>query len=224
MTLTDFQSLWMGVLQLKSQAGWAVGASWVLAYLFGAMPFGYWLVKLKTGQDIRLHGSGSTGTTNVKRVAGKRMAFAVLALDLLKGMAAVWVAQMLVPHIQWVWAPYVHIGAAFLALVGHARSVFIGFTGGKAAATGLGTMVALVPGISAIFALVALGVFAITKTVSIASLTTAVVCPVLMGLIWAQGKIPLAYFIYGTLASAWVAVLHKENIQRLLSGTENKLT
>ena len=164
-------SSWIHSLPLAVQ----VGSVLVAAYLLGALPFGYWVVLAKTGQDVRQHGSGGTGTTNVKRLAGYKAAVVVLVLDLLKGVAAVLLVQALLPQLPWV-----AIGAAFLALVGHSKSVFIGFTGGKAAATGLGTMVALMPLLSAVLAGVAIVVFLITRTVSIASLTVAVVTPPLL--------------------------------------------
>jgi len=202
--------LWMHSLPLVVQMGGVL----VLAYLLGALPFGYWVVLAKTGQDVRQHGSGGTGTTNVKRLAGNKAALAVLALDLLKGVLAVLVAQWLMPDAHWL-----HVMAAFTALVGHSKSVFIGFTGGKAAATGLGTMVALAPAASVVLAVVAIGVFVATRTVSIASLTVAAINPVLLW--WWHA--PLPSLIYGCMAAIFVAVLHKDNITRLLAGKENRL-
>ncbi len=186
----------------------------MVAYLLGALPFGYWVVLAKTGQDVRQHGSGGTGTTNVKRMVGNQGAMVVLVLDLLKGAAAVLLAQALLPQVPWV-----AIGAAFLALVGHSKSVFIGFTGGKAAATGLGTMVALMPLLSGVLAAIAIVVFLITRTVSIASLTVAAMTPPLLW--WWHA--PLPCLIYGCMAAIFVAVLHKDNIVRLLAGKENRL-
>lgn len=201
---------WMHSLPLVVQMGGVL----VLAYLLGALPFGYWVVLAKTGQDVRQHGSGGTGTTNVKRLAGNKAALAVLALDLLKGVLAVLVAQWLMPDAHWL-----HVMTAFTALVGHSKSVFIGFTGGKAAATGLGTMVALAPATSVVLAAVAIGVFVATRTVSIASLTVAAINPVLLW--WWHA--PLPSLIYGCMAAIFVAVLHKDNIARLLAGKENRL-
>lgn len=203
-------TFWMHSFPLFVQ----VGIVLVAAYLLGALPFGYWLVLAKTGQDVRQHGSGGTGTTNVKRLAGNQAAFIVLALDLLKGAAAVLLAQALLPQLPWV-----AIGAAFLALVGHSKSIFIGFTGGKAAATGLGTMVALMPLLSAVLACVAVVVFLVSRTVSVASLTVAAITPPL--LLWWHA--PLPCLIYGCMAAIFVAVLHKDNIVRLLAGKENRL-
>jgi glycerol-3-phosphate acyltransferase PlsY len=147
-------------------------------------------------------------------MVGNKAAILVLVLDLLKGVAAVLLAQALLPQLPWV-----AIGAAFLSLVGHSKSVFIGFTGGKAAATGLGTMVALMPLLSTVLAGVAIAVFLMTRTVSVASLTVAALTPPL--LLW--WRAPLPCLIYGCMAAIFVAVLHKDNIVRLLAGKENRL-
>lgn len=109
----------------------------ILAYLFGSIPFGHLIVKLKTGQDVRASGSGATGATNVLRTAGKTLGILTFALDIVKGVVAVLVARWLT-GIGWGDTTWVVAGAAILATVGHIFPVWLGFKAGKGVATGLG--------------------------------------------------------------------------------------
>ena len=124
-----------------------------IAYLCGSIPTGYWLGELLKGVDIREHGSGSTGATNVLRTLGKVPALAVMLIDLLKGVAAVAFARWLysLPAVASTapsaidldaWLPWAITAAALMAILGHSRSIWIQFTGGKSAATGLGVLLA----------------------------------------------------------------------------------
>lgn len=192
---------------------WAGGL--MLSYLLGSLPFGFWLVKLLTGEDVRNHGSGSTGTTNVKRVAGTKAALAVLLLDFGKGLLVVLFAKALAPSLSWL-----HVAMAFMALIGHSKSIFLGFTGGKSAATGLATMFGLAPLVGLLLTLFALASFKLTRTVSIGSMLAGILAPILLFLFQA----PSPYVWYAVLAALYVIYLHRENIRRLLTGQENKLT
>ncbi|MEB3245054.1 MAG: glycerol-3-phosphate 1-O-acyltransferase PlsY [Vampirovibrionales bacterium] len=187
----------------------------LLCYLLGAIPTAYIVVKRLTGLDIRAHGSGNVGATNVKRVAGAGPARFVLIVDGLKGFLPVLASQVLFPqHTVW------HVIFAALCLIGHSKSVFINFKGGKGAITGLGTMFALVPAASLIAAVVALIVFKLTRIVSVATISACLVVPITCWLL----NVPDAYLIYACAAAVLVIVLHRSNISRLLKGQEGRLT
>lgn len=195
----------------------------VLAYLLGSIPFGYLIVKLRSGADIRQTGSGGTGATNVTRKAGKGAGIITLALDALKGVAAVLAARWLtgVEGSSWVVA-----GAAVLAIIGHCFPVWLRWRGGKGVATGLGVFLAIVP--AAVLAALVVFVLIVWRTrfVSLGSITAAAVIP-LWTLLQHALFAPQADFapIIAALcaASAVIIAKHAENIQRLLAGTENKL-
>jgi acyl phosphate:glycerol-3-phosphate acyltransferase len=193
------------------------------AYLLGSFPTGYLAGKLLRGIDIREHGSGSTGATNVLRTLGKVPGSAVLLTDVLKGFAAVSlvpVALMLkpLPVIQSNFSLLV-VCAAAMAILGHSKSVWLGWKGGKSVATGLGVLLAL----NWQVALLTLGVFGIsigiTRIVSISSIFGALAVAVLMFL-YHQ---PTAYIVFTAIGGAYVIWLHRANIQRLLNGTEPQL-
>ena len=195
----------------------------LLAYLLGSMPTGFVLAKLLKGIDIREHGSGNTGATNVFRVMGKGPGITALVIDLLKGVAAVLLMKWLVAsQYGLVAAPSVAdwliVLSALLAVLGHSKSVWLGFSGGKSAATGLGVLLALAwpvgLGVAAVF-----GVFlAITRTVSVGSIAAALSAGVFMAL---TGQ-PLSYILLAAAGGLYVVLRHKSNIERLLKGTEPK--
>ena len=113
----------------------------ILAYIIGSIPTGYLIVKAKTGQDIRTIGSGSTGATNVKRVLGKNWFFIVMFLDAIKGALPVVLAKLFVTAgASLGLAPVI---AAVAVIIGHSKSCFLGFKGGKSVASGVGTILAL---------------------------------------------------------------------------------
>ena len=195
-----------------------------LAYLFGSIPTGYLAGKWLKGIDIREMGSGSTGATNVLRNLGKPAAIAVLGIDVLKGMAAVSLVRgfyelasaELIPT-EWKYCLIFLTGIA--AILGHSKSIFLNFTGGKSVATSLGVLTVMNP----LVALGALGSFlvmlAISRIVSLSSITAAIAVSVLMIAL----KQPLPYLIFGIIGGIYVIVRHSGNIQRLLAGTEPKL-
>ena len=195
-----------------------------LAYLFGSIPTGYLAGKWLKGIDIRELGSGSTGATNVLRNLGKPAAIAVLGIDVLKGMAAVSLVRgfyelasaELIPT-EWKYCLIFLTGIA--AILGHSKSIFLNFTGGKSVATSLGVLTVMNP----LVALGALGSFlvmlAISRIVSLSSITAAIAVSILMIAL----KQPLPYLIFGIIGGIYVIVRHSGNIQRLLAGTEPKL-
>lgn len=194
----------------------------LLAYLLGSVPFGFLIVKLKSGADVRHTGSGGTGATNVTRKAGKSAGIITLVLDALKGTAAVLVARWLTGEQGTSW---VVAGAAVLAVVGHCFPVWLKFKAGKGVATGLGVFLAIVPWSVLAAAVVFLLIVWRTRFVSLGSVTAAAVVP-LWTLIQHLLISPVADFapILAALgaASAVIVAKHHENIQRLMAGTESK--
>lgn len=189
----------------------------VVAYLIGSIPTGYLIVKSATGQDIRQVGSGSTGATNVKRVMGKKWFFIVLLLDALKGAIPVMIANFV---------PYLHsnsgltaVIAAACVLLGHSKSIYLGFTGGKSVASGVGTILALSPTVGLSIALIWAIITYASKYVSLGSIIALALSPILMFLF----NQPIAYVVYCVIGAVYVIYLHRENIKRLLAGTENKV-
>jgi glycerol-3-phosphate acyltransferase PlsY len=183
-------------------------------YLIGAIPTGYLVVKQLTGQDIREIGSGGTGATNVRRVAGGKAALFVLFFDLHKGLVPVVLSKMLFPQLYWL-----HVLVAFMAVIGHSKSVFIGFSGGKSAATGLGGMLGLSPFPALLVGLIAYVLTKLSRYQSVGSMIASLAAPILLYLFGS----PLPYVIYAAIAAAYVIYMHKANIGRLMTGTENRL-
>lgn len=187
------------------------------AYLIGSIPTGYIIVKLFTGQDIRTVGSGSTGATNVKRVMGKKWFFTVMILDAIKGALPVVLAYLFA-------TAFANIGllpvlAAVFAIIGHSKSIFLKFTGGKSVASGVGTLLALNWQAGLIIAVVWAIITWFSRYVSLGSIIALALAPVIMWLL----DSPLAYVIYSLIAAIYVIYLHRENIKRLIAGNENKV-
>ncbi len=203
-----------------------------VAYLFGSLPTGYLVGKLLKGIDIREHGSRSTGATNVLRTLGKWPALAVLLIDVLKGVAAVVFARWFYLWFSTVLSntpptaldlqsaePWAVCMAGLGVLLGHGRSIWLNFTGGKSAATGLGVLLAMSwpVGVGAVVVFgVALG---ISRIVSLSSMLAALTAIALVcGL-----QEPLPYRLLVIAGGLYVILRHHANIRRLLSGTEPRL-
>ena len=187
------------------------------AYLIGSIPTGYLIVKAKTGQDIRNIGSGSTGATNVKRVLGKKWFFIVMLLDALKGATPVLIAKYSTLNFDSI--GLFAVIASIFVIVGHSKPVFLQFKGGKSVASGVGTILAL-----NIFAGLSIAVIwgvitYISKYVSLGSIIALSLSPVLMYCF----KSPICYIVYCIIAALYIIYLHRENIKRLIKGTENKV-
>ncbi len=185
----------------------------LLGYLLGSLPFGYILTRLIQRTDIRQHGSGNIGATNVLRLMGWKAALPVFLLDLLKGTAAVLIARALYD------APEIYLAAGLAAMVGHSFPIFLRFKGGKAVATGIGVLLALSVWATLILIVFAVAVIASTRYVSLGSILSAAAVPVLF---YFFGE-PFQYILFGLLMAALVLWRHRENISRLLKGTESKL-
>ena len=200
----------------------------IAAYLLGSIPTGYLVARAVKGIDIREYGSGGTGATNVLRTVGKAAAIAVLLIDMVKGLSAVLLVRAAWPFLETTlagsgltadWQPWVMTLAALMALIGHSRSIWINFTGGKSAASGLGVLLGLAWPV-ALGAVVAFSAtLAVSRIVSLSSIAAALVTIVLMV---ATGQ-PLAYGVLALLGGVYVILRHRSNIDRLLAGTEPRL-
>ena len=189
----------------------------LLAYIIGSIPTGYLIVKAKTGEDIRTVGSGSTGATNVKRVLGKKWFFIVMILDAIKGALPVVLASLFVKTAVSIGlAPVI---AAISVLIGHSKSIFLKFQGGKSVASGVGTIIAL----NWIAGLIIAGIWGVitysTKYVSVGSIIALALSPFIMFFL----KAPSAYVWYCAIGAIYIIYLHRENIKRLAQGCENKV-
>lgn len=189
----------------------------VVAYLIGGIPWGVVIAKVSGGPDPRTIGSGRTGGANVMRALGPRAAAASGLLDVLKGVGAVVIA------IAAGGGLVVQILAALAAILGHSRSVFIGFSGGRGIAPGFGGLLVLHP----VAALVVLPVFVIVLLVgrysSVASLTaTAIGALTVVVTVVAYGASPL-YAVYALAAAGMIWLFHLDNLQRLLAGSERRI-
>ncbi|HEX7127799.1 MAG TPA: glycerol-3-phosphate 1-O-acyltransferase PlsY [Thermodesulfobacteriota bacterium] len=185
------------------------------AYLVGSIPVGV-LVGRAYGVDVRAVGSGNIGTANVLRTLGKTAGGLTLAGDFLKGFVPVLAAKYLAVGEPW------EIGAGLAALVGASYSVFLGFGGGKAVAASLGVLSALTPWMALLGLLVYVPVVALSRYTSLGALVTAAVLPVAAFFAYPRDLTPNR-FQFVTLMAVLVVWRHRENIRRLLAGTERKL-
>jgi len=190
--------------------------SLVLAYLLGAIPFGYMFVRFRLGGDIRAHGSGSTGATNVTRTAGLALGLLTLALDVGKGYAAVLAAFWLTEgDIRWVAA------AAVAAVVGHSYPVFLRFRGGKSVATGVGVFLYLAPLAVAAALIVWLTVVFAWRYVALGSVLAAGAYPLFA---FALYRPELSITLATVVCAVIIIVRHRSNLERLVQGTEPRFT
>ncbi len=185
----------------------------VLGYLLGSLPFGLILGWLVYRIDVRQHGSGNIGATNVLRLIGWKAALPVFLLDLAKGAAAVMIARYFFD------APLVYMAAGLAAMLGHSFSIFIGFKGGKAAATGVGVLGALSPWITLILLACFAIIIGLTRYVSLGSITCAALAPILFALF----GFSFEYLVFALIMAILVIWRHHENVGRLLKGTESRL-
>lgn len=187
------------------------------AFLLGSIPTGYLVARVK-GVDIRQHGSGNIGATNVFRTLGKPLGILVFFIDALKGFGAVWLAN----HFGEA-CPWTGIVAALAAIAGHNYTPWLGFKGGKGIATSAGVLLALTPWAVLAIAIVWIVVFKVSRYVSLASICAAAALPIAVGALWyagCGGNEPLLGF--SLLISALAIWRHRSNIQRLRVGTESR--
>jgi glycerol-3-phosphate acyltransferase PlsY len=185
-------------------------------YLVGSLPVGLWLGKLRSGVDVREYGSGATGATNVLRTLGPKAAAATFSLDFAKGSLAVLAARA-VTH-----DPATSAAAGVAAVTGHSWPVWAGYRGGKGAATAFGALAAVSPRAGLCAGIAGVTTVAVTKRASVGSLTAAGAAIVYCALPGQRQKswVPLAF---SCLVTAIIVGRHKDNIRRLLAGTEPEL-
>jgi len=185
----------------------------VAAYLIGAIPFGFLLVKLTTGADVRASGSGNIGATNVLRTTGWKTGAATLLLDIAKGYLAVWLAGRLSgDSAAWMSA------AALAVMAGHAYPIFLGGKGGKAVASFVGAYLCLTPLPLAATLVVFAVMVAATRHISVGSIVGAGAFPLA---VWLISHPPLPVLLAAIVSGAFIVYRHRENMQRLRAGTEN---
>lgn len=187
----------------------------LFAYLAGSIPFSL-LVARTRGVDLRVAGSGNVGAANVWRTCGFGAFVLAMSGDVLKGALPTLAAQMLnLPPLA-----VVTVGAA--TMLGHTRSIFLGFRGGKAVATGGGALLVIAPFVAITGLVVWVVTFGIMRISSVASLAAATVCGVVATILLAMNALPVVYatFVWGAVVA--IFVLHRSNIRRLRAGTENR--
>jgi acyl phosphate:glycerol-3-phosphate acyltransferase len=195
-----------------------------ISYFLGSFPTGYLAGKLLQGIDIREHGSGSTGATNVLRTLGKVPGSIVLLIDAIKGVLAVSIATAiftfnLFPTLPLGWQDYLVPLAATGAILGHSKSVWLNFGGGKSVATGVGVLLAMSWQVG-LATIVIFGIsIAISRIVSVSSIAGAISVTVWM-LVFDR---PLPSVIFAIVGGIYVIWRHSANIQRVIAGTEPKL-
>jgi acyl phosphate:glycerol-3-phosphate acyltransferase len=181
-------------------------------YLLGSLPFGYWVPLLVRHEDIRTKGSGNVGASNVFRVYGRSLGIPVAALDLAKGFAAASLGL-------WAGGALIGVLASAAAMIGHARPIFLRFEkGGKMVATAGGATFALAPRVAFICVAVWLLVFLVTRYASLASIVTALALGILVVVL----DYPWPIIAFGIAGAAAVIALHRQNVRRLLGGTEHR--
>ena len=188
-----------------------------IGYLLGSVPVGLVVGRVARGIDIREFGSGKTGFTNVLRTVGVRWGVVALAGDLAKGAGPVLIAFVISDE------PYVHAAAGLAAAIGHDWPLFAGFRGGRGVAASYGVALALNPIAALALLPVAIGLVAVTRIMSLMSVGLA---PVLAGVFVTLAALdmqPWAYAGYAVVSAGMLLVLHRENIERLLAGTEPRI-
>jgi len=196
----------------------------IIAYAIGSISFSVIISRKMAGFDVREKGSGNAGSTNMLRSVGKKAALLTLICDILKGVVAVLIAVLigkLNPNVNG--AILVQV-AAFFVVVGHTFPIFFEFRGGKGVATSLGVILLLNWKIGLICLIFALVLMALTRMVSLGSITAAILFPVLTLFINECYLVEGNYVIFGVIMAAFIAYNHRSNIKRLLNGTENKLS
>jgi len=196
------------------------------SYLLGSIPFGSLAGRL-AGIDIRKAGSGNVGATNVVRVLGKRYGYPVFALDFLKGFGAVKISMLMAPgrSPEWNSPEIVGILAAMSSILGHLYPPWLKFKGGKGVATSAGALLALTPVATLIGVAIWIIVFWLTRYVSLASITAAVVLPIVILVVSSQDQHKPKPLVYSSACVAAVVIWrHRSNLSRLMRGTEPRFT
>jgi len=187
----------------------------LFAYILGSISTGYIAVKTLTGQDIREVGSGSTGATNVKRVLGTKWFFIVLLIDGIKGILTVVLARCLFTDTM----GFITVLSAVFVILGHSKSVFLKFKGGKCVATGVGTILGLNPLVGLIVAAIWGTITYFSKYVSVGSIIALPLSAIIMYFMDSH----IAYSVYCLVGAIYIVWLHRANIVRLINNNESKV-
>jgi acyl phosphate:glycerol-3-phosphate acyltransferase len=191
-----------------------------VSYVLGSIPFGYLLVRIFRGEDVRQSGSGNIGATNVSRKS-PALGIITLLLDAFKGSAAVAFAYFLATRGADGMIPYTAMTlAALCAVLGHIFPVWLKFRGGKGVATGLGSFIMITPKAVLLAVAVFIAVVAVFRYVSLGSMVAVASLPLLTYEMNSWGNMPLALLAFACLL---IIVRHHENIRRLLAGTESRI-
>ena len=191
----------------------------VLGYLAGSIPSGWLVARLFHQTDIREHGSGRTGSTNVWRTFGVGAGLTSFLGDSLKVILPLVLIRVFFPD-----KPEGEAIAAFMAIIGHNWPVFIGFRGGRGIVPGAAGLAFMVPPTMAVLWAIFLPVMFFSRYVSLASLTTVAVAPILIVIAMLWFQVPAAYLIYAVVGGALIAFQHRDNIARLLAGNERRIS
>jgi acyl phosphate:glycerol-3-phosphate acyltransferase len=206
------------------------GALLLGSYLLGSLPFGYLAGRFLKGIDIREHGSGSTGATNVLRLLGKGPGSLVLLMDVGKGVLAIALTRwaytgtdlMTLAPVDFTLStglPWIVICSGLAAIVGHSKSIWLGFQGGKSVAISLGILLAIAWPVGLATLAVFAAVLAVSRIVSLSSMAGAIAVSVFMVI----AEQPLPYLLFAVAGGFYVILRHRTNIERLLAGTEPQL-
>lgn len=196
----------------------------VMAYLIGSINFSVMISKKMAGFDLREKGSGNAGSTNVLRTVGKKAAAITLICDILKGVISIMLAKLIGAIWRNLDATLLVQIAGILVVIGHTFPIFFKFKGGKGVATSLGVLVTTNWQIGLICFVFALVLIILTQMVSVGSLAAAILYPVLTLFIAQNYIVPGNYIISSIILAILVVFNHRENVKRILSGTENKIS
>ena len=202
----------------------------IIAYLIGSINFSILISKKKAGFDIREKGSGNAGTTNMLRSVGKGAAIVTLILDILKGVVTIWLSIFYGFMLYKIWninidyAILVQVSGIFV-IVGHTYPIYFGFKGGKGVATALGILLVTNWHIGVICLVFALVLIIVSRMVSVGAICAAILFPVLTLFSYESSFIePGNYMIFSIIIAVIVCFNHRENIKRIMNGTENKIS
>ena len=196
----------------------------IIAYLIGSVNFSIILSKKMAGFDVREKGSGNAGTTNMLRSVGKKAAAITLVCDILKGVIAILIALLIGKIVDRSNGALLVQIAGIFVILGHTFPIFFKFKGGKGVATSLGVLIMSNWQIGLICLVFALILIALTQMVSVGSIAAAILYPVLTLFIPQNYIVPGSYLIYSIILAVIIVFNHRENVKRLLSGTENRIS
>jgi glycerol-3-phosphate acyltransferase PlsY len=203
----------------------------LIGYFLGAIPFGVLIARRSAKVDVTTYGSGKIGATNVLRVAGKKAAGAVLVLDILKGFLAVVIAALIFngeyvltsSASPWWLSRSAQVLAALAAIAGHKWSVFLHFGGGRGVATFFGGLLALCPAAALFGGEILLLGACLTRYASLGSISGAVAAYAILIPLTILNGFPVEYLVYSLVGAVFIIVVHRDNIGRLLIGTERRI-